>query len=269
VLLTVADALRRRGLDAYGDRPPAFGWWRPDGGGEAAAAYLRTPPYPPLLTRALREAARELAGAWARGRVDADPLTGVRGDRDAARAFAEGWRERTGGAVHARRDTRLFRLAAPTAREPAPPGAARVALPADRALALRWQDAFSQDIGTPVAAGERVVDDALARGGRTLWELPDGEPVAMAGVTAPAEGTVRVMAVYTPPRHPGRGYGTAVTAAVSRAALDAGAAEVLLFTDLANPVSNALYRRIGYVPVRDAVEPDFTDNGGGGRPAHR
>jgi predicted GNAT family acetyltransferase len=44
-----------------------------------------------------------------------------------------------------------------------------------------------------------------------------------------------------------------VTAAVSKAALDAGAAEVLLFTDLANPTSNALYQRLGYRPVADRI----------------
>jgi predicted GNAT family acetyltransferase len=66
-----------------------------------------------------------------------------------------------------------------------------------------------------------------------------------------------VSPVYTPSDLRGRGYAGAVTAAVSRAALDAGAGEVLLFTDLANPTSNALYQRIGYVPVSDRVSLDF------------
>ena len=47
--------------------------------------------------------------------------------------------------------------------------------------------------------------------------------------------------------------GGAVTAAVSQAARDAGAAEVVLFTDLANPTSNALYQRLGYEAVSDRV----------------
>jgi predicted GNAT family acetyltransferase len=42
-----------------------------------------------------------------------------------------------------------------------------------------------------------------------------------------------------------------VTATVSQAARDAGAGEVLLFTDLANPTSNALYQRLGYEPITD------------------
>jgi predicted GNAT family acetyltransferase len=42
-----------------------------------------------------------------------------------------------------------------------------------------------------------------------------------------------------------------VTAEVSAAAVAAGATEVLLFTDLANPTSNALYQRLGYREVAD------------------
>ena len=57
--------------------------------------------------------------------------------------------------------------------------------------------------------------------------------------------------VRTPPEERGRGFAGAVTSAVSRAALDAGAEQVLLFTDLANPTSNALYRRLGYRPLGD------------------
>jgi predicted GNAT family acetyltransferase len=79
----------------------------------------------------------------------------------------------------------------------------------------------------------------------------------MAGAQRPAAGVVRVGPVYTPPEHRGRGYGAAVTAAVSQAALDAGAAGVVLFTDLANPTSNALYERLGYRPVEDRVVLSF------------
>ncbi|HEY2287918.1 MAG TPA: hypothetical protein VGH88_19425 [Streptosporangiaceae bacterium] len=50
---------------------------------------------------------------------------------------------------------------------------------------------------------------------------------------------------------------TGATAAVSQAALDAGIREVVLYTDLANPTSNALYKRLGYAPVEDRVVLTF------------
>jgi predicted GNAT family acetyltransferase len=41
----------------------------------------------------------------------------------------------------------------------------------------------------------------------------------------------------------------------------AGAEEVLLYTDLANPVSNSIYQRIGYRPVEDRVMLSLTPLG--------
>jgi predicted GNAT family acetyltransferase len=69
---------------------------------------------------------------------------------------------------------------------------------------------------------------------------------------------VRVGPVYTPPELRGHGYASAATAEVSRAALVAGAEEVLLYTDLANPVSNTIYHRLGYEQVEDRVVLSFS-----------
>jgi predicted GNAT family acetyltransferase len=52
-----------------------------------------------------------------------------------------------------------------------------------------------------------------------------------------------------------------VVTAVSQAALATGARHVLLVTDLANPVSNGLYHRLGYRPVRDGLHVAFTPGG--------
>jgi predicted GNAT family acetyltransferase len=249
----VCGTLRRRGLDVYGGAPPEFGWWRPDGGGEVAAAFVRTPPYPPLLTPGTPRSARELAVELAAR--TAGRLPGVRGDSEAAHAFAESWRDRTGAVPHTDRELRMYRLGTLVPR-PVPPGRARVAGLADRDLLLRWQERFAEDVGEPTPSGARSVDDALAYGGRTLWEV-DGEPVAMAGSTAPEDGAIRIVGVYTPDELRGRGYAGAVTAAVSRAALESGARDVMLGADRANPISTGLYQRLGYVPVCDHASISF------------
>lgn len=54
------------------------------------------------------------------------------------------------------------------------------------------------------------------------------------------------------------GFGAAATTAATRNALNAGAAEVVLFTDLANPTSNALYPRLGYRPIEDRAVVEFS-----------
>ena len=48
-------------------------------------------------------------------------------------------------------------------------------------------------------------------------------------------------------------------AAFVRAALAAGAAGVVLYTDLANPTSNSVYRVLGYAPVCEMVRYEFAD----------
>jgi hypothetical protein len=73
----------------------------------------------------------------------------------------------------------------------------------------------------------------------------------MAGSTSMIGGMVRVDPVFAPAPLRGRGYAGAATVEVSRAALTAGATNVVLFADPTYPTSNALYQRIGYVHVAD------------------
>ena len=59
------------------------------------------------------------------------------------------------------------------------------------------------------------------------------------------------------PEFRARGYATAAVAALSQQLLDSGRTFCSLYTDLSNATSNSIYRRIGYLPVADAVEIEF------------
>jgi predicted GNAT family acetyltransferase len=255
VHLTVTETLRSRGPRTYGDADPEFGVLAGEGAAGVRGAFLRTPPHPICLTALTEEEADALAArlaALGRG------LSGVSADRDTAAAFAEAWRRRTGAEAALRQRMRLYRLGELTVVRPVPPGRARVAGEADRKLLARWFEEFCAEVGESGFrdAGEWA-DDRVERGDAMLWEVPDGTPVAMAGTSPEVAGQVRVAGVYTPAHLRRRGYAGAVTAEVSRAALESGAREVLLFTDLANPTSNGLYQRIGYRPVSDFAVYDF------------
>ncbi|HLH58421.1 MAG TPA: GNAT family N-acetyltransferase [Streptosporangiaceae bacterium] len=247
-----------RGADAdwaavAGAAAPVFGWWRPDGAagaaGAVAGAFVHTPPWPVVVgaTPAVlaADAATVLAGA---GRE----VAGVNGPLEAAAAFGAAWRRNAGASSNVHRHMRLYRLEELTPPDPSPAGAARTASAADRALLVEWQDAFRAEVNDLVNSGTAGLDDRLGHGGFTLWETSGGA-VSLAGTTRCIAGMVRVGPVYTPPGLRGRGYAGAVTAEASRAARDAGAREVVLFTDLDNPTSNALYQRIGYRPVSDWI----------------
>lgn len=245
VPLTLAESMRVQGADLYGTA--RFGWWT--SGEDVEGAFLWTGTHPPLLCAMPERAARDLADVLA-GR-DA-VVTAVNGTPAIAGAFAEAWTARTGVPSRVRLRQRLHRLARLEPPDPAPDGAARVAGDADLDLVLEWSVQFHRDAGGPSRPNPAVTRGRLAQGGITLWEV-DGRPVAMAGRTQAVAGVARVAPVYTPAEHRRRGYGAAVTAAATTGALDAGADDVVLFTDLANPTSNGVYRRIGYRPVQDRV----------------
>lgn len=242
LLLTIARSLRLRGPHAHGPADPILGW-RDD------CVFLQTPPHPLLLGAGCPP---ELADLFADR-----PLTAVNGLTAEAEAFATRRHELTGAPSTVVQQTRLFRLAE-LVPPPMPAGAARVAGPADRDLLIEWFQAFNVEVGHAVPADSAVlVDDKLSFGGLTVWEV-DGEIVSMAGTIRPEAGATRVAPVYTPARFRGRGYGAAVTAAVTRRALDDGADDVVLFTDITNPTSNALYQRLGYRPVEDRTVLEFS-----------
>ena len=250
LILGIAATLR----DSPAVYPERRLWVIHDSGTPLAAA-LRTPPFNLALARPRREAAlAALVEALA-----TEELPGVTGALPEADAFAELWRTRTGRRPRVRMRQRIYRANA-IAPPMGVPGAARTATRADFDLLVAWLDAFAEEASAgadaPVHDSERWVENRLSGGGGFgIWE--DGAPVALAGWGARTPNGVRIGPVYTPPDRRRRGYGSAVTAAVSRERLAAGASFCFLYTDLANPTSNRIYTEIGYEPVCDSVDYSF------------
>ena len=69
-------------------------------------------------------------------------------------------------------------------------------------------------------------------------------------------GTV-ISLVYTPPELRSRGYATSSVYQLTKKLLIGGYKFCSLFTDLANPASNHIYPKIGFVPLGDTLEFDF------------
>lgn len=242
VTLTVTERLSRSGPHHYGEGDPVLGWWR-GADGAVAGTLLRTPPHPALLDSVPAEAVGPLADALGAG-PDLDAVTADRDTAALLTARLPGYRTE--------QEQRLYRLGPPRPPSPAPEGRARTATRADRALLVEWVRGFADATGQSKSSAEWLVDEGTERGALTLWES-GGAPVALAGRSRMLAGTVRVTLAYTPPELRGRGYAAAVTDAAGRAAREAGAAEVVLFADLANPTSNGVYLRIGYEPVADRM----------------
>ncbi|MEV7087812.1 GNAT family N-acetyltransferase [Streptomyces sp. NPDC093085] len=263
--LTDIEKLRLRGAGGHGAdgadgaeyaEDAVFG--RLESGGEVRAIFYLTPRGRLGLTSLSGEQTDALAARLADlGRAPSNVVA----DHDTARAFAESWRRHSGAAAAPFWRARLYRLGALTPPGRRAAGRGRGAGHADRGHVVRWCREFCVGVGEQYSID--LIDSGCWAESRfgdrhfTFWETPDGTPVSMAAVTSIVGGLIRVDPVYTPARFRGRGYAGAVTDAVSRAALAAGATDVVLFADPANPTSNALYQRIGYVHVADFTGYEF------------
>ena len=233
--------------------------WVVDRNGTVVAAALQTPPFNLVLARpADDDALEELADTIAAEGID---LPGVVAATHEADRFAAAWERRRGTTRRLRRAQRIYALREVRTVEDVP-GRARAATVQDRSLLIDWTGAFAReaygDTPSPADDPERVVDGRLSGEGSgfLLWESGQGL-VSMAGWGGPTPNGIRIGPVYTPPEYRSRGYGSAVTAAVSAEQLAAGRTFCFLYTDLANPTSNKIYLDIGYEPVCDAVDYAF------------
>ena len=209
-----------------------------------------TPPYE-LLLAVLPLASVEPLARHLRDVGFAVP--GVRGPTELATAFVAAWTRGTHLVPVPGDHLRLYALGTLKPPEPAPMGQARLATEEDAPLLRPWWEAYQQEAARHIVDVEPLVRHAISDGLLWLWVDEDGAPVSMAGRKRPVAGSSRIGPVFTPIQHRGAGYGSAVTAACATSALSAGAEQVLLFTDLTNPVSNLIYQRIGFVPISDSV----------------
>ncbi len=187
-------------------------------------------------------------------------LPATRGTASTATAFSEAWVDATGASVTTSFEEILYRLDefdAPVAVA----GEPRLAGADDAELLAGWLDAFFVEaFGQPSnpSASRDVLRAIGEAGGRIALWMVNGSPVAMARAHRSLLGMSRIGPVYTPPQERGHGFGAAITAEAVRQARRDNGRDVVLFADVANPVSNRIYRRLGFVPVAEHVQYAFS-----------
>jgi uncharacterized protein len=207
--------------------------------------------FPATLTPMAPHVAAAMADAIAKAAVH---LPGVNGEAATAATFAGQWSERTKSAATPFQGNRIYEYFH-TGKVPAVQGKLRQAGPQDRNLMLLWTRAFEAEIGEPSTQTEPRMDRWLAAGEIWLWDK-NGEATSMAVGREPTQGVVRIAGVYTPPENRNRGYAAACVHALSEHLRISGH-RCILYTDLANPTSNSIYRRIGYRATAEALRYRF------------
>jgi predicted GNAT family acetyltransferase len=217
---------------------------------------MQTPPYNLILARPRDDVALE---ALATG-IDGE-LPGITGARPEVDKFTRLWSAAHAVEPNILRGMGVYALEHVQPVPPAP-GVSRAGTKDDEQLLLDWMDAFGVEVleeNDPGRTEARaMVEHRLSGGdgGFLLWE-DGGEIVSVSGWGGPTPNGIRVGPVYTPPEARGRGYATALVAELSQTLLDGGRTFVFLYTDLANPTSNAIYERIGYVRVAESAMVEF------------
>jgi predicted GNAT family acetyltransferase len=229
---------------------PGRFWWAARGDDVVGVMFQSPLQFHAAITPAPPDAVAALAACAARKAPD---LPGVSGEAATAAYFAGCWAELLKTPAEPVEGQRLYALG--RLRQPdGVDGRLRRAGEEDSDLLVAWMEGFEADTGGAAVAPDvlrRRITDGL------VWIWDDGGPVSMAALTPMLARVTRVGHVYTPPEHRRHGYAAACTAAVSQAALDAGAACCVLYTQLSNPQSNAIYRRLGYEPIQETVHYRF------------
>ncbi len=241
-------------LHARVAQPDPGRYWTAFEGEKAVGVALQSPlQFPATLTPMKTQAVLAMADAIAEQGV---ALPGVTGDAATAASFAGQWSERRKSAATPLMGMRLYELME-LGETPRVEGGVRPAAHNDRSLMIRWTRAFQDEVGESSSSmdTELRVDKGLAAGQIWVWEQ-NGETTSTAVGRDPVLGVVRVAGVYTPAQKRGHGYAAACVHGLSKHLREQGH-RCILYTDLGNPTSNSIYRRIGYRAVAEALRYRF------------
>jgi predicted GNAT family acetyltransferase len=182
---------------------------------------------------------------------------GVTTEKILAESFARVYSEVTGVRYRLHKDMRIYELLEVNPDIPQI-GTLRPACESDMSFLPYWIEGFNCDCFgdspsvKPDAETYRYLMD------KNLYILEDkSTPVSMAQIKRSMQTVSGVSGVYTPPFFRGKGYASSCVAGVSRLILERGFTKCVLYTDLANPVSNSIYQKIGYRPVCDSLDIKF------------
>jgi predicted GNAT family acetyltransferase len=218
---------------------------------------VMTPPYPMIIS-AEGEFGDAINLLQLHLEQNAIRISGVNGREDASDLFAERWGTLTGQKIKLDMSLRAYEL-----RQVIPPripeGTFRRASKDDSEAIIKFLTAMHDEVMGESEPKPKITTilKLIDQGKILAWEL-GGKLVTMAIKGRSTTHGRSVSGVYTPPEERKRGYASACVAMLSQEILDEGCEFVNLFTDLANPTSNAIYQAIGYRPLCDFHRYSFS-----------
>lgn len=137
----------------------------------------------------------------------------------------------------------------------------RLAQQSDLSLLNEWTLKFSEEAlhTTPdfASVNERSMERISKKQCYLIYD-EQNKPRAMGLLTRPMKKGIAISLVYTEKASRGLGYGMAVAYYLSKAAFEMGYQYVSLYVDKSNPISNKVYRKVGFEVISDQSDYRFS-----------
>jgi len=238
------------------DTDACFWWLVENNQGKIVSLMMRTHVHPLVLTPMSSDLLSEAVDAV----IAADPnLPGVSGPKELVEEFLRLFIQRHPNArpIKSTRGELLYALS--TLKEPQYEGELITATSAHYERALEWMMAFGVEAELIMDGVKESVAKKIENSELYFWQH-EGQIVSVVGhaaiVSGPTGKVARIGPVYTPPEFRGRGYASFCTAAVSQILLKLPA-QLMLYTDAANPTSNGIYTKLGYELIDENISVLF------------
>lgn len=220
-------------------------------GNAVVGCAFRTPPYrlcvSDLPAESISPLVDDVSGVYS-------IISGIRGPGSAAANVARTWCDRHGGRYESVMEQSIYSATRASFPSHPPTGHLRRAEESDLKIVVGWAEIFLKETGL-MGSGRETVDRMMSDGSLYVWE--DDGPRCMLAAVGPTPRGIRIGYVYTPVQFRGSGYASIATATLTARQFESGRRFCFLFTDKANPTSNAIYRRIGYEKICDVIDVDL------------
>ncbi len=255
LLFSILNAIKEN-LHRYGDYKPSLISVMEDD--DIKLVSIRTPPYNQLIsyTEDLKTVDL-LVEELLKNEVD---LPGILGFKEGVERFVNLYCERKGLQTELLRNERGYKLIK-VSEETIGNKTFIIGTESYQSIILKWAEEMILEAGLLTEADQmnRTLNQIKQdiKNEKIFLLLDNNGPVTMARKAGKTLNGSLINFVYTPPHLRRRGYATECVAKLSKRLLDEGNKFCFLFTDLANPISNSIYQKIGYRPVIDLDQYKF------------
>lgn len=229
-------------------------------GGKAVYTALRTPPHLWILPTVTADAASYIKAAARHLYNHEYEVPGVIGDQNSTAVFVEEWTQLTSAIPRVHVQQGVHRLDELN-DIPQSSGELQAADKSHQSMVVEWMTQYGKETEESLVV-ERAPElaESLIHDQRLFLWLVDGIPVSMAGRARTTKNGATINAVFTPDSFKKKGYATQAVWHLTKDLLQQGYSFCSLYTDLANPTSNSIYKKIGYNKISDSIVYHFHKN---------